>query len=58
MDMLLQKALLAADLLPTEKLVGMVVAFHIHPKQGCWRIGQAVIARECGISVQIGRAHV
>ena len=51
MDMLLQKALLGADLLPTEKLVGMVVAFHIHPKQGCWRIGQAAIAHECGVSI-------
>jgi len=51
MDMLLQKALVAAELLPTEKLVGMIVAYHIHPKQGCWRIGQAAIARECGISI-------
>lgn len=51
MDMLLTKALVAAELLPTEKLVGMVIAYHIHPKQRCWRIGQASIARECGISI-------
>ncbi len=51
MDMLLTKALVAAELLPTEKLVGMIVAYHIHPKQRCWRIGQAALARECGISV-------
>lgn len=51
MDMQLQKALVSAELMPTEKLVGMIVAYHIHPKRGCWRIGQAAIARECGISV-------
>ena len=51
MDLILQKALIGAELLPTEKLVGMIIAFHIHPKNLCWRIGQAAIARECGISI-------
>lgn len=51
MDLVLQKALIAAELMPTEKLVGLVVAYHIHPKNLCWRIGQAAIARECGVSI-------
>ena len=51
MELRLQKRILEAELLPTEKLVGMVIAYHIHPKYGYWRIGQAAIARECGVSI-------
>lgn len=51
MDMQLQKALLCADLTPTEKLVGMVIAYHIHRKRKLSRVRQDTIAKECGVSI-------
>ena len=51
MDIQLFKAVLAASLLPTEKLVGMVIAFHIHKKTKFSRVRQETLAAECGVSI-------
>ena len=51
MDMQLQKALLCAELTPTEKLVGMTIAYHIHRKRKLSRVRQETIALECGVSI-------
>ena len=48
----LQNAILQADLMPTEKLVGLCVAFHINRKTQATRLRQATIAEECGLSVR------
>ena len=48
----LQNAILQADLMPTEKLVGLCVAFHINRKTQTTRLRQATIAEECGLSVR------
>lgn len=47
----LQNAILQADLMPTEKLVGLCVAFHINKRTQTTRLRQATIAEECGLSV-------
>ena len=46
----IQRRILAADLTPTEKLVGMALALHINLSTGCIRIRQATTAQECGLS--------
>ena len=51
MDISLCKSVLAASLLPTEKLVGMVIAFHVHRKGKFSRIRQETLAKECGVSI-------
>ena len=48
----LQNAILQADLMPTEKLVGLCVAFHINKRTQTTRLRQATIAEECGLSVR------
>lgn len=48
----LQNAILQADLMPTEKLVGLCVAFHVNRKTQTTRLRQATIAEECGLSVR------
>ena len=47
----IQRILLAADLTPTEKLVGMALALHVNLTSGYIRIRQATTAQECGLSV-------
>lgn len=46
----IQRRILAADLTPTEKLVGMALALHMNVKSGHIRIKQETIAKECGLS--------
>lgn len=48
----LQNAILQADLMPTEKLVGLCVAFHVNRRTQATRLRQATIAEECGLSVR------
>ena len=48
----LQNAVLQADLTPTEKLVGLCVAFHINRRTQATRLRQATVAEECGLSVR------
>ena len=48
----LQNAILQADLSPTEKLVGLCVAFHINQRTQTTRLRQATVAEECGLSVR------
>lgn len=48
----LQNAILQADLMPTEKLVGLCVAFHVNRKTQMTRLRQATVAEECGLSVR------
>lgn len=48
----LQNAILQADLMPTEKLVGLCIAFHINRRTQATRLRQATIAEECGLSVR------
>lgn len=48
----LQNAILHADLMPTEKLVGLCVAFHVNRRTQATRLRQATIAEECGLSVR------
>ena len=48
----LQNAILQADLTPTEKLVGLCVAFHVNRKTQTTRLRQSTIAEECGLSVR------
>lgn len=38
--------------MPTEKLVGLCVAFHINRRTQATRLRQATIAEECGLSVR------
>ena len=47
----LQNAILQADLMPTEKLVGLCVAFHVNRRTQTTRLRQSTIAEECGLSV-------
>ena len=46
----LQRLILATDLMPTEKLVGMALALHMNVKAGHIRMKQETIAKECGFS--------
>ena len=55
MDIQLCKALLAAPLMPTEKLVGLALAYHINAKFKKWKISQKRLAEECGISTRTVR---
>lgn len=48
----LQSAIFQADLIPTEKLVGLCVAFHINRRTQTTRLRQSTIADECGLSVR------
>ena len=45
----LQRQLLQAELLPTEKLVGMVLALHMDKRTGKIRVRQETVAQECGV---------
>ena len=47
-----QNAILQSDLMPTEKLVGLCVAFHLNAKTKTTRLRQSTIAEECGLSVR------
>lgn len=55
MDAQLSKAILAGSLLPTEKLVGLALAYHINSKSKKWKISQKRLAEECGISTRTVR---
>ena len=46
----IQRLILATDLMPTEKLVGMALALHMNVKAGHIRMKQETIAKECGFS--------
>lgn len=46
----IQRRILATDLMPTEKLVGMALALHVNIRAGHIRIKQETIAKECGFS--------
>mgnify|MGYP003478435215 CR=1 FL=1 len=46
----IQRRILATDLMPTEKLVGMALALHMNVKAGHIRMKQETIAKECGFS--------
>ena len=54
----LQRQLLQAELLPTEKLVGMVLALHMDKRTGKIRVRQETVAQECGVSVRTVRRAV
>lgn len=59
MDLALQKAILSADLMPTEKLVGLCIAFYINPRaKKAFRHKQAKIASACGISERTVRRAI
>lgn len=45
----LQRQLLQAELPPTEKLVGMVLALHMDKRTGKIRVRQETVAQECGV---------
>lgn len=46
----IQRRILAADLTPTEKLVGMALALHLNVRAGHVRMKQQTIANACGFS--------
>ena len=46
----IQRLILAADLTPTEKLVGMALALHLNVRAGHVRMKQQTIANACGFS--------
>ena len=48
----MQNSVLHADLLPTEKLVGLCLAFHLNAKTKTTRLRQDTIAEECGLSIR------
>ena len=48
----LQRLILATDLMPTEKLVGMALALHLSVSSMTIRIRQQTLARECGLSAR------
>lgn len=48
----LQRLILATDLMPTEKLVGMTLALHLSVSSMTIRIRQQTLARECGLSAR------
>ena len=54
----LQRQLLQAELPPTEKLVGMVLAIHMDKRTGKIRVRQKTVARECGVSARTVRRAV
>lgn len=54
----LQRRLLQAELLPTEKLVGMALALHMDKRTGKIRVRQETVAQECGVSVRTVRRAV
>ena len=54
----LQRQLLQAELLPTEKLVGMVLALHMDKRTGKIRVRQETVAQECGVSARTVRRAV
>lgn len=47
-----QNAILQADLMPSEKLVGLCVAFHVNHRTQKTRLRQNTIAEDCGLSVR------
>lgn len=54
----LQRLLLQMDLMPTEKLIGMVLALHLNKKTGKIRVRQETVAQECGVSVSTARRAI
>lgn len=48
----LQRYILAEDLMPTEKLVGMALALHLSVSSMTIRIRQQTLAQECGLSAR------
>ena len=46
----LQRLILQSELLPTEKLVGMIMALHVDSRTGKIRLSRAFIARTAGVS--------
>lgn len=46
-----QQAIISSDLMPSEKLVGLIVIFHINARTGQTRLRQHTIADECGLSI-------
>lgn len=53
-----QRRLLQADLMPTEKLVGMALALHLDRKTGKIRVRQEALAQECGVSTRTVRRSI
>jgi DNA-binding transcriptional ArsR family regulator len=58
MDAQLSKAILVASLMPTEKLIGLALAYHINARTKKWKISQARIAEECGVSTRTVRRAI
>lgn len=54
----IQRRILAADLTPTEKLVGMALALHLSVLSMTIRIRQQTLAHECGLSARSIRRAV
>lgn len=54
----LQRQLLQAELPPTEKLVGMVLAIHMDKRTGKIRVRQETVAQECGVSARTVRRAI
>ena len=46
----MQRRVLASDLAPTDKLVGLAYALHLDGRTGAARVRQQRIASECGLS--------
>ena len=47
----IQQAILSSDLLPSEKLVGLIIAFHINHTTGSTRLLRQTIVDESGLSL-------
>ena len=58
MDALLFKSILGATLMPTEKLVGLALAYHVNRRSKKWKISQRRLAEECGVSTRTVRRAV
>lgn len=53
-----QRRLLQADLMPTEKLVGLALALHLDRMTSKIRVRQEVLAQECGVSTRTVRRAI
>lgn len=47
----LQQSILESDLLPSEKLVGLIIAFHLNSKTGSTRLFRRTLVDESGLSL-------
>ena len=54
----LQASILGSDLLPSERLVGLVIAFHLNAKTRQTKLKKSTIANECGLSPRSVRRAV